>query len=96
MLPFSRRSDMRVTHVRAWVAINGVFVGSLPDRRWPLHPRPTEWEDLETWVRRIAKIYGVSEKEAEMLTEARLQPNGSKKLLAIDGGVSEVYSHSKL
>jgi hypothetical protein len=25
-----------------------------------LHPRPTEWEDLETWVRRIAKIYGVS------------------------------------
>lgn len=30
------------------------------DRRWPLHPRPSEWEDLETWVRRIAEAYGVS------------------------------------
>src|SRR5258708_18138396 len=29
-------------------------------RRWPLHPRPSEWEDLETWVRRIAEAYGVS------------------------------------
>jgi hypothetical protein len=25
-----------------------------------LHPRPSEWEDLETWVRRIAEAYGVS------------------------------------
>jgi hypothetical protein len=40
--------------------MKGVFVGPVPDRRRPLHPRPTEWEDLETWVRRIAKIYGVS------------------------------------
>lgn len=40
--------------------MKGVLVGPVPDRRWPLHPRPTEWEDLETWVRRIAKIYGVS------------------------------------
>jgi hypothetical protein len=40
--------------------MKGVLVGPMPDRRWPLHPRPTEWEDLETWVRRIAKIYGVS------------------------------------
>ena len=30
------------------------------DRRWPLHPRPSEREDLETWVRRIAETYGVS------------------------------------
>jgi hypothetical protein len=30
------------------------------DRRWPLHPQPGDWEDLETWVRRIAEIYGVS------------------------------------
>ena len=29
-------------------------------RRWPLHPQPGDWEDLETWVRRIAEIYGVS------------------------------------
>jgi TniQ len=40
--------------------MKGVLVGPVPDRRWPLHPLPTEWEDLETWVRRIAKIYGVS------------------------------------
>jgi hypothetical protein len=32
----------------------------MPARRWPLHPRPSEWEDLETWVRRIAGAYGVS------------------------------------
>jgi hypothetical protein len=30
------------------------------DRRWPLHPQPGDWEDLETWVRRMAEIYGVS------------------------------------
>jgi hypothetical protein len=29
-------------------------------RRWPLHPQPGDWEDLETWVRRIAEVYGVS------------------------------------
>ena len=40
--------------------MKGVLVGPVPDRRWPLHPRPAQWEDLETWVRRIAKIYGVS------------------------------------
>ena len=28
--------------------------------RWPLHPKPSEWEDLEAWVRRIAELYGVS------------------------------------
>jgi hypothetical protein len=32
----------------------------VPYRRWPLHPQPTDWEDLETWVRRIAEMYGVS------------------------------------
>ena len=37
-----------------------LFVEAVPDRPWPLHPRPSEWEDLETWVRRIAKAYGVS------------------------------------
>jgi TniQ len=37
-----------------------LFVEAVPDRPWPLHPRPTEWEDLETWVRRIAEAYGVS------------------------------------
>ena len=34
--------------------------GLMTSRRWPLHPRPSEWEDLETWVRRIAEAYGVS------------------------------------
>jgi hypothetical protein len=29
-------------------------------RRWPLHPKPRDWENLETWVRRIAAAYGVS------------------------------------
>ena len=29
-------------------------------RRWPLHPQPSDWEDLQTWVRRIAAMYGVS------------------------------------
>ena len=29
-------------------------------RRWPLHPQPTEWENLQTWVSRIAETYGVS------------------------------------
>ncbi len=28
-------------------------------RRWPLHPKPREWEVLETWVRRIAAAYGI-------------------------------------
>ena len=40
--------------------MNGIFVEAVPDRPWPLHPRPSEWEDLETWVRRIAEAYGVS------------------------------------
>ena len=31
-----------------------------PDRRWPLHPQPRDWEGLENWVRRIAAAYGVS------------------------------------
>jgi hypothetical protein len=37
-----------------------LFVEAVPDRPWPLHPRPSEWEDLETWVRQIAEAYGVS------------------------------------
>ncbi len=40
--------------------MNGILVGRVPDRRWPLHPQPTDWEDLEMWVRRIAETYGVS------------------------------------
>ena len=40
--------------------MKGILVGLMTNRRWPLHPRPSEWEDLETWVRRIAKAYGVS------------------------------------
>ncbi len=32
----------------------------MPGRRWPLHPQPSDWEDLQTWVRRIADTYGVS------------------------------------
>ena len=35
-------------------------VDLMTNRRWPLHPQPSEWEDLETWVRRIADTYGVS------------------------------------
>lgn len=37
-----------------------MVVGPVSDRRWPLHPQPSEWEDLETWVCRIAETYGVS------------------------------------
>ena len=40
--------------------MKGLHESSGPDRRWPLHPGPTEWEDLETWVHRIAEAYGVS------------------------------------
>ena len=40
--------------------MKGILVGLVTNRRWPLHPRPSEWEDLETWVRRIAEAYGVS------------------------------------
>ena len=40
--------------------MKGNLVDLITNRRWPLHPRPSEWEDLETWVRRIAEAYGVS------------------------------------
>src|ERR1035437_8291056 len=40
--------------------MKGKLVGLMTSRRWPLHPRPSEWEDLQTWVRRIAEAYGVS------------------------------------
>ena len=40
--------------------MKGKLVGLITNRRWPLHPRPSDWEDLETWVRRIAEAYGVS------------------------------------
>ncbi len=40
--------------------MKGNLVDFITNRRWPLHPRPSEWEDLETWVRRIAEAYGVS------------------------------------
>jgi hypothetical protein len=40
--------------------MKGKLVGLITSRRWPLHPPPSEWEDLETWVRRIAEAYGVS------------------------------------
>jgi hypothetical protein len=40
--------------------MKGKLVGLITNPRWPLHPRPSEWEDLETWVRRIAEAYGVS------------------------------------
>lgn len=40
--------------------MSGTLVGRAPDRRWPLHPQPSEWEDLESWVRRIAEAYGVT------------------------------------
>jgi len=40
--------------------MKGKLAGLTTNRRWPLHPRPSEWEDLETWVRRIAEAYGVS------------------------------------
>ena len=29
-------------------------------KRWPLHPQPTSYETLETYVRRLAECYGVS------------------------------------
>ena len=30
------------------------------ESRWPLHPQPGEWEGLESYVRRLAQVYGVS------------------------------------
>lgn len=27
--------------------------------RWPLHPLPGEWEELEDYIRRLARAYGV-------------------------------------
>jgi len=40
--------------------VSGIAADTMPGRRWPLHPQPADWEDLETWVRRIAGMYGVS------------------------------------
>ncbi len=40
--------------------MSGIPADPMPGRRWPLHPQPSEWEGLETWVRRIADTYGVS------------------------------------
>jgi hypothetical protein len=40
--------------------VSGVLVDPVLGRRWPLHPQPSDWEDLQTWVRRIADTYGVS------------------------------------
>ncbi len=63
------------------------ITGPVPVRRWPLHPKPGEWEVLQTWVRRIAREYGVSydtflhkalgrtglgARELEAITEAQL------------------------
>jgi TniQ len=28
-------------------------------QRWPLHPQPYAWESLDTYVRRLAEVYGV-------------------------------------
>jgi hypothetical protein len=69
----------------------------VPGRRWPLHPRPREWEVLHTWVRRIAGAYGVGydtflckalgrtgpgARDLETITEAQLA------MLAVGTGVS--------
>lgn len=35
-------------------------VVTTPERPWPLHPQPPEWERLETWVRRIAEAYSAT------------------------------------
>jgi hypothetical protein len=40
--------------------VSNALVDPAPDRRWPLHPQPSDWEDLQTWVGRIADMYGVS------------------------------------
>ena len=40
--------------------MSGIPADPMPGHRWPLHPQPSEWESLETWVRRIADTYGVS------------------------------------
>ena len=56
-----------------------LFVEAVPDRPWPLHPRPSEWEDLETWVRRIAKAYGVSY-DAFLLNALDHKGSGSRDL----------------
>ena len=36
------------------------MIDVVPGRRWPLHPKPCEWEGMENWVRRIAQAFGVS------------------------------------
>jgi hypothetical protein len=40
--------------------VSGIPADPMLGRRWPLHPQPSDWEDLQTWVRRIADTYGVS------------------------------------
>jgi hypothetical protein len=40
--------------------VSDVLVDPVPGCRWPLHPQPSDWEDLQTWVHRIADMYGVS------------------------------------
>jgi hypothetical protein len=40
--------------------MSSIFIDPMPGRCWPLHPQPADWEDLETWVRRVADMYGVS------------------------------------
>jgi hypothetical protein len=56
-----------------------LFVEVVPDRLWPLHPRPSEWEDLETWVRRVAEAYGVSY-DAFLLNALGHKGNGARDL----------------
>lgn len=66
--------------------MKGVLIGPVPDRRWPLHPQPAEWEDLETWVRRIAKIYGVSY-DAFLLNALNHTGGGARDLDQAPAGV---------
>ena len=66
--------------------MSGILVDRVPDRRWPLHPRPSEWEDLETWVRRIAEAYGVSY-DAFLLNALEYTGRGARDLDQAPAGV---------
>src|ERR1017187_8607618 len=64
--------------------MKGILVGLVTNCRWPLHPRPSEWEDLETWVRRIAEAYGVSYDAFLLNALSWLRVSGTTEMPQVD------------
>jgi len=32
----------------------------IASRRWPLHPKPHDYQHLDAWVKELAKVYGIN------------------------------------